>query len=224
MTGTDFMVSAMTPGPESSGALHAWSEDLRALGWLHSAERDFKALVAIHHHGFPDGLALPAHERSEIDTMHHALAAIVLGCIEEEDLAADYAAIYLTHALRVSPCESVWRDEDHLMLQAPTFAVRAFFRRHGLAAANWRAMPDDHLALELEFLAVLLDRGETAEALHFLDKHLMMWLPGFGAAVGARAATAFYRALAQLTVAYCESLHGMLRAIAESGTGTDVPD
>lgn len=49
-----------------------------------------------------------------------------------DELAADYAAIYLTHALRASPHESVWRDDDHLMLQGPTFAVRAFYRRHGV--------------------------------------------------------------------------------------------
>ena len=53
----------------------------------------------------------------------------------QDDLDADFAGIYLTHALRASPCESVWLDEENLMMQGPSFAVRDCYRRHGLSVA-----------------------------------------------------------------------------------------
>ena len=81
----------------------------------------------------------------------------------EDDLAADYAGIYLTHALRASPYESVWRDEEKLMMQGPSFAVRDRYHAHGLAAADWRRMADDHVSNELAGLAVFA--GDAVEVL-----------------------------------------------------------
>lgn len=183
-----------------------WAEDLRAIAWLHAGERDSATLARAHAAGFPFELALPGIDPASLAAMSEALEPIGSGALTDDDLAADFAGIYLTHGCRAAPCESVWRDEDGLILQQPTFEVRAFFRRHGVAAANWRAMSDDHLALELEFVALLLERGEAREVLHFLDKHLMMWLAAFAEAVERRAATPFYRALARLTVDYCACL------------------
>lgn len=100
------------------------------------------------------------------------------------------------------------------MLQEPTFAVRAFYRRHGLQAAGWRQSADDHLATELEFVALLLERGELEEAAHFLQAHLLTWLPSFAMRVGQRAATPFYAALAGITLAACENCAARLPAVA----------
>ena len=79
--------------------------------------------------------------------------------------------------------DMTWRDDDHLMLQGPTFAVRDFYRRHGIPPLNWRVLPDDHLVHELSFIAHLLERREKAAALEFLDHHLLVWLPQFAARV-----------------------------------------
>jgi TorA maturation chaperone TorD len=86
-----------------------------------------------------------------------------------DDLAADYAGIYLTHAMRAAPYESVWRDEDQLMMQAPTFAVREFYTRHGMVVQNWRHQPDDHLCARTALPgAAMLERGERREAARFV--------------------------------------------------------
>ncbi len=183
-----------------------WAEDLRALAWLHAGERDRATLVRARREGFPQDLALGPLPSATLSAMGEALDALAQDTAGDLELAADYAGIYLTHACRAAPFESVWRDEDGLVLQQPTFDVRAFFRRHGVAAADWRVMADDHLALELEFVALLLERGDGADALHFLDEHLMIWMPAFAEAVERRAATAFYRSLARLSVDYCACL------------------
>lgn len=217
--GASAPIGAVAP---AAASLVEWSEDLRALAWLHVAERDAAALTGLRDGGFPTDLALAGVDPAAIRAFDEALAAIGRGEVSGDELAADFAAIYLTHALRVSPCESVWRDEDGLMLQAPTFAVRAAMRRHALRVADWRQMPDDHIAIEIDFLATLVQRGEADEAASFLDQHLLRWAPDFCAAVGHRAGTALYRALAGLTAAYCVTLRGALGVPPESAQ-TDGP-
>ncbi len=182
------------------------AEDLRALAWLHEVERAPAVLVELHHSGFPQTLSLlpPAHDA--VTQMAATLAAMADTANEDaprctDDLAADYAGIYLTHSMRAAPYESVWRDEDQLMMQAPTFAVRDFYTRHGVVVQNWRHQPDDHLSHELRFVALLLERGERREAARFLRTHLLVWLPLFTEKVEQRAETRFYADLATLTLA-----------------------
>jgi TorA maturation chaperone TorD len=199
------------------------AEDLRALAWLHACERSPQTLAALYANGFPATLTLVTRHDPWLRCMDAALKALAgapcddeeqasIPASSEDDLAADFAAIYLTHALRASPHESVWRDEDHLMLQQPSFAVRAFYRRHGLQAADWRQRADDHLVTELEFTALLLERGELKEAARFLNTHLMTWLPSFATRVAQRAATPFYAALAGITLTACENCAALLPA------------
>jgi len=195
--------------------LRAAAEDVAALAWLHEAERDIGTWQRLRQTGFPDELSLVGPEAPECKRLAQALDALT--DVEEnqvralqDELAADFAAIYLTYALRVSPCESVWLDDDHLMMQAPSFAVRECYRAHGLAATNWRTQADDHLANELGFVAHLLGLGLEAEAADFLDRHLLVWLPRFAQQVEQRAATPIYGALATLTLKTVSSLRAHL--------------
>jgi TorA maturation chaperone TorD len=218
----------MTGAAQSGRDADPWprlaAEDLRALAWLHERERAPQVLAELYANGFPATLTLVAPDDPWRRGMAAALEALTgahggdetsaILASSEDELAADYAAIYLTYALRASPNESVWRDQDHLMLQEPTFAVRAFYRRHGLQAADWRQRADDHLVTELEFIALLLEQGEHKEAARFLKTHLLTWLPEFAARVTQRAATPFYAALAGLTLAACQNCAARLPQVA----------
>jgi len=134
--------SAEAPAPPDWQRLAA--EDLNALAWLHQKEHAPEVLVALHANGFPATLSLVAAEHPAclaLDATLQALAGKGDGSVPKstpDDLAADYAAIYLTHGLRASPYESVWLDEDHLIMQGPTFAVREFYKRHGMQVPDWR--------------------------------------------------------------------------------------
>jgi putative dimethyl sulfoxide reductase chaperone len=210
------MNARISATPES-GTLAA--EDLRALAWLHEAERPPQELVALHRCGFPRTLFV-------LDSRHAAVLAMAecLTLLENtspdqlascaDDLAADYAGIYLTHRLRASPCASVWLDPDQLMMQAPAFAVREAYARHGVRVTNWRHQPDDHVVHELRFLALLLERGERREAARFARTHLLPWLPRFTAQVEARAHTRFYACLATLTMACVQACVDALPQVA----------
>lgn len=198
------------PGPVTPAMVQA-AEDLRTLAWLHAHERDVKTWLALHGSGFPTGMTLLPPDHTAVVALDEALLALARSpasdrAVIDDALAADYAGIYLTHALRASPCESVWLDDDNLMLQEPTFAVRAFYRRYGLAVGDWRDMPDDHLTHELNFVCDLLQAGHTQGAAEFIDAHLLRWLPQFAERVHRRADTALYAALAMLTLHAVQSL------------------
>lgn len=201
----------------------AVADDLTTLAVLHDRELDAERIARLRQTGFPGGLALVLESdegRAVLDRMRAAVALLPQPADSAglDDLAADYADIYLTYRLRASPCESVWLDEDGLTLQAPMFAVREWYRRHGLAAENWRERSDDHLVLQLQFVAHLLagsaDDG-LAEAARFLDAHLLLWIGDFAGLVATRCATPFYAALAALTAAYLEELRDLLAEILD---------
>jgi len=196
----------------------AVAQDLNALATLHHAELDEVQLGQLKMAGFPDGIGLRLlgdDGMRAIMLMRQAMAELSapLAPAVLDELAADYAAIYLTYAYHASPCESVWLDQENLAMQAPMFQVREFYKLFDLVAADWRTRPDDHLVLELLFLAALF-RDEHPQALpeaaRFLDTHLLRWLPLFGQRVAARCATPFYAGAARLTAAYCDELRDLL--------------
>lgn len=196
----------------------AVAQDLNTLATLHHAELNDALLGELAAANFPDGIGLRLlgdDGMRAIVLMRQAMAELraPLAPAVQDELAADYAAIYLTYAYHASPCESVWLDQENLAMQAPMFQVREFYKLFDLVAADWRTRPDDHLVLELLFLAGLF-RAEHPQALpeaaRFLDSHLLRWLPLFGQRVAARCATPFYAGAARLTAAYCDELRDLL--------------
>ncbi len=68
---------------------------------------------------------------------------------------------YMVGQSRTSPYESVYRTDDATLYGPTTFQVREAYAAHGLAFGRSANEPDDHLGLELSFLAYLL--GLAAE-------------------------------------------------------------
>ena len=95
------------------------AEDLRTLAWLHAGEQPAPLWLALQQTGFPAGLSVVPPADAAVAGMADALHGLGPAYADnprriDDELAADYAGIYLTHALQASPLESVWRDEDHL--------------------------------------------------------------------------------------------------------------
>lgn len=127
-----------------------------------------------------------------------------------DDLAAEFAAIYLTHRYRAAPSESVWCDDEGLERQGAMFAVRRWYARYGLQVPDWRRRSDDHLVHELEFLSFLLRHAETEADLHeaarFLRGHPLVWLHVFTRAVVRRCRLPLYAGIALITAIYLDTL------------------
>lgn len=140
-----------------------------------------------------------------------------------DELACDFADIYLNGKFHCSPQESVWLDDEELICQQPMFEVREWYARHGLAVPNWRMMADDHLVNQLLFIAHLLEQAAEqdepqallAETARFMDEHLLRWLLPFADRVAQRCATRFYATLALETAEYGESIRNSLAEILE---------
>lgn len=195
--------------------VEALAEDAEALAALHDRELTAETIAALREVGFPSNLGLmPAGERSLEAWRPMAAVLDETDAAQLDLLAADYAAIYLTGAYGASPCESVWTDDDHLACQDAMFALREIYAAAGLAAEDWRRRPDDHLVLQLLYIAHALRRAAGADELRrlaaMLDEHLLRWLPDFATRVAARAETPFFAVLGRLTFAWCEQLRDLL--------------
>lgn len=78
-----------------------------------------------------------------------------------KELAADHSATLLGMGPQpVSPFESVYTSDAHLMMQAARDQVREAYHTYGLGRDESYRMPDDHLSLELDFMALLAGRAE----------------------------------------------------------------
>jgi TorA maturation chaperone TorD len=210
----------------------AVAADLRMFALLHNRELDGETILSLWQDGYEDflGLRLVGEAGRRSLALFRAGLTDIPAALDQATLdllAADYADIYLTHALHASPCESVWLDEDGLAMQGPMFDLRAWYGRHGLAVANWRNRSDDHLVYQLLFLAHLLEPeaeeaqgeahaggGELAEVARFLDEHLLLWIDRFAERVANRCQTRLYAGLALLTSAYLDELRAVLVDVA----------
>lgn len=118
--------------------------------------------------------------------------------------------------------ESVYFSEKKLVFQEQTLQVREWYSRFQLQAERINREPDDHIGLELIFIAHLASRAlqaieendETAfnELLQaqrdFLSEHLLCWGPSWAKLVKRHAQTDFYRGIGHL-------VHGSLLALAD---------
>ena len=112
------------------------------------------------------------------------------------------------------PWESVHLSKTKLTFQDSTLKVRQLYREFGWQAPSIHREPDDHLALELAFLAQvselaasgdertgLTDIVRCLEAQRtILKDHLLRWAPACLALVDTHAETDYYRGVARLTL------------------------
>lgn len=199
----------------------AIADDLETLALLHDSEPDATLLGALKAFDFPHNLGLRMSD-PEAARIADGLAMVIAAMPEQpdeavlDDLAADFAQIYLTYGIRAAPTESVWLDKENLERQQPMFAVREHYRRHGLQVVDWARRSDDHLVTELRFLAHLLrqpDDEALPEAARFLDAHLLRWMPLFASRVAQRCDTEYFAGLAMLTDSYLTELREVLAAL-----------
>lgn len=131
-----------------------------------------------------------------------------------DELRADYARLFMGPGrMLASPWESTYFNDERLVFQQQTLQVRAWYRRYGLEAAHLNQEPDDHIGLELLFLAHLAQRGLQAlaqqdgivfdDALEaqraFLTEHLLRWAPQWCELVLTHTRTDFSKGIALLT-------------------------
>ncbi len=202
---------------------HEVADDLRMLAMLHDREpgpdliEELRAIPAENWFGMN---LTSETSLNGIEVMNAALAALPRPLSKKagDQLAADYANIYLIHTYRVTPTESPWLDKDHLERQGPMFSIAEWYRRYGLTALDRQKRSDDHLVLQLQFISHLIEKAEgiggLREAASFMDAHILKWIGEFSARVASRCQTPYYAGLVTLTNGYLEELRDNLASLA----------
>jgi len=200
------------------------AEDLLLLATLHDREPDSELLQQLKSLDFPYCLTFVPDTgpiAGSVSLLNKTLSELPAHPDQDimDELAADYASIYLNHKISASPEESVWLDEDSLMCQDSMFQVRSWFESEGLGIPDWRIRPDDHLVYQLQFIAHLLKKDDKMETLGqvatFMDEHLLRWLGNFAERVLTRCETAYFAGIAAVTAANGEELRDMLADILQ---------
>ena len=187
----------------------ALADDLELLALLHDREPTAAVIEALRLCPFEEQLTV----RLRGSPAKAALAAFAVAVsdipatptsADLDELAAGFADVYLRHAYRAAPTESVWLTEDGLDRQGPMLDIRAEHQRYGVRLADWNNRSEDHLVPQLRFVARLLDDAaagaRTLEtAVRFLDRHILRWSHAFARQLVKVDAPPFYSALAVLT-------------------------
>ncbi len=132
-------------------------------------------------------------------------------------LAIDYSATFLGGGIDAHsaayPFESVYTSEKRLLMQGARDEVLAIYRANNLDKSTGWNVGEDHIAVELEFMRILVARsmralraGNMDKAMHllttqqnFLADHLCIWVPVFTNDIRNFAKTEFYKGVAELT-------------------------
>lgn len=125
-----------------------------------------------------------------------------------EELLWEYTRLFIgPYRLPSPPWESVYTSPKRLLMQEAAEQVLAIYREAGLAVNTPDVLPD-HIGVELNFLAVLLQEthSETDQkdlyvdmTGKFLAEHLLRWVPEFTRDMENAAETPFYKAVAKTT-------------------------
>ena len=149
------------------------------------------------------------------------------------DLARDFAYLFLIGVKSVPYSESVYLSPEHLVKQEPRDRVLKIYRETGFIVSKEFNEPEDHIAVEFEFMARLsslvcesIDRGDNEGISNYLDcqktfmeEHLNKWIHQFtGFLVRAAEERNFYKAVAYLTEGFMEADYGFIKEAVEVGS------
>lgn len=160
-----------------------------------------------------------------VDEGHRLFATYLSGLWGNSitELAADYMRTFFGHGYNghaaAYPFESVYASEKRLLMQDARDEVLALYRAAGLAKQESWKEGEDHMALELEYMQILVQRsvraledGDEDEAYrlvkcqnNFMNDHIGAWAPLLCDQMRQFAQTDFYRGLAYMTEGFLET-------------------
>jgi TorA maturation chaperone TorD len=134
-----------------------------------------------------------------------------------EQLSNGFTALFVGPGkVEADPWESFYLSRDNTLFQSTTLEVRKAYVAQGLLPQAYPNVADDHVALELDFMARLAERLEDAfeandshvavECLFasesFIGEHLINWIPAFAEALKKARHSYFYREVGNVLAAF----------------------
>lgn len=125
-----------------------------------------------------------------------------------------------------TPWESTYRSKSKALFRQETLDVRNAYRAQGFLPQSYPKVADDHIAIELGFMAALAERvvaglqagdGEAVDAAReasrsFRDEHLFRWVGAYADDLAAEAPGSAFVAAAQLMAALVQRDGELLKA------------
>ncbi|CAM3741730.1 molecular chaperone [Mesobacillus zeae] len=101
-------------------------------------------------------------------------------------------------SLPAPPWESFYTTKEQILFGETMYRVREKYSLAGLEYARKNSEPEDHIAVELEFMAWLIEKGPETfpEQLTFFEEHLYRWVPLFTEKLCASTASLLYKGAA----------------------------
>lgn len=152
---------------------------------------------------------------------------------KEETAAADFARAFLgagvVNQIAAYPFESVYTSPIRLVMQDAYEAARQLYHKHGFIKSEDCDLHEDHIALEIQFLAHLCDRAadcfarddltQACEVLRlqkdFVEKHILNWVPRFCEDVRACPVSPFYKGWTYILEGFVSTLSGALEEVLQ---------
>ena len=185
----------------------------RLLSRLYRVEADQTLLDALKALSFPtaDGVLGEGYE-----LLKNYLSTCGNNALEE--LAVDYATVFLAagsaDGAAAIPCESVYTSPKKIFMQDAWEDVCRIYGEHGLGKnSSCKDLMEDHVAVELEFMAVLVESRDVAAQKAFLEGHLLNWMGGFTADIDKYARRDFYKAVGRITLGFLQGEQLLLSAL-----------
>lgn len=150
------------------------------------------------------GAALGGDLGAALSRMHSELAD---GPDTWKEVRSDFTRLFVGPRRKLAPpWESVYRSPAKLVMQEHEREVVRAYAEQRVGFEGMGGVPADHIALELQFCAWLLDHPKpaTRAALsRFLSEHLLTWVPLFAADVERHAKTELWRAAGRALTGLC---------------------
>ena len=116
-----------------------------------------------------------------------------------EPIQIEYTRLFVNAVPSViaPPYGSTYLSSDGMLYGPSAVSVKEFYQERGVDLAGEGDLPD-HIVVELEFLALLAEKRETADEELFLNDHFRTWFPKFKERILGEAQHPFYRILVKL--------------------------
>ena len=181
-------------------------------------------------------MKFPANTGNELVDEGYRLMCSYLGKADAAvltDLAVDYVRAFIGSGndgfSAAYPYESVYTSPKRLMMQDARDEVLVLYHAAGLDKQEGWKEGEDHIALELEFEQILIERALTAleqgedetclnlllQQRNFLEDHLLAWYPMMAHDLQKFPSTDFYRGLGKLTSGYLRNDFEFLTEVLE---------
>lgn len=143
------------------------------------------------------------------------------GGLDLEELLIDYTALFVNsfpHA-RAHPFAG-WYLGDEVLFGEQDEKMRAFNAKHGVWMDEEMAWPADHIMVELEFAAIMMESFENSGdsrfifALQELISHMNSWVPQFTEAMALYAESQFYKTAAGILSLLLSVMQNEMKGVA----------